>query len=130
MRNQSDLFWLNRQKEYHPWMSENQLECWMFICWCFRGAHHIPSDPKEFGRGISVTVYLNTLATFDFDQLTRIVVAAHDAMVRVELGNGGPNRIKLIMHKRWRRDGAMHKRYPTIEQATSLHRYPATDKGV
>ena len=82
----------------------------------YRGRHHIPeSGVKECGFGWRVSHY-GTLSTFDFDALTRLVFMAHDRCVRVEIGQSGPWRLKIMIHKR-RRVGDMQERHPTIDDA-------------
>ena len=57
----------------------------------FLGEHHIPGEVKPWGLGWCVSCP-GTLATFDFDGLTRLVFLAHDRCVRAEVMSGGPNR--------------------------------------
>ena len=74
------------------------------------------------------SILRSRLATFDFDGLTALVFAAHDRCVRIELGNGGPGRIKIIAHRRIRRadlapgDWATPKIHPTLEEAVESWR--------
>jgi len=114
--------WENRNRKFYPWMTDDQFECYMLLCGVFRGSHHLDGKVKEFGRGISMTVCGGKLATFDFDYLTRLVIRAHDKMIRVEIDAGGPRRVKVILHKRHTRDGRIIERHPTIEQAIETHR--------
>lgn len=61
------------------------------------------------------------LATWDFDHLTRLVIAAHDECVRIDLDPRGPGYMRILMHPR-QREGAMATRHPTIEQAIENYR--------
>lgn len=100
--------------EPFPRMSEE--EALGFFGHLFGGRHHIPSGGvKEWGLGWEVNFY-GDLSTWDFDVLTRLVFLAHDRAFRVELGNGGPRRIKIIIHKRVR-TGGISERHPTIDEA-------------
>ncbi len=81
----------------------------------FRGIHHCPRLKKEYRNLWTVTV--SPISTWDFDQLTRLVIAAHHYGVRVEIEPGGPRRIKLVLTPRSSRDGCFSKRHPTIQQA-------------
>jgi hypothetical protein len=89
--------------------------CKMVLAIAFRGLHHLPSGFKDHGRWIEANIF-GGVATYDFDVLTRLVVAAHDLCVRVEISHSGPRLIKLILHPR-QREGGMCHRHPTIEEA-------------
>ena len=86
----------------------------------FRGLHHCPKIHKhnvdhEFEYW--EVNYYGDLATFDFDQLTRLVVAAHDNCVRASVCPSGPRMVKFRLHPRFSRDGGMCEMHPTIDQA-------------
>ena len=98
-------------------MTEAQLECFNLLCRVFHGEHHAPERIYAFGRGIKCHANSHRLSTFDFDYLTRLVVLAHDACVRVEVVSSGPGRIGLVLHKRAGRTGSSYDRHPTIEEA-------------
>lgn len=83
----------------------------------FRGIHHVPKITK-YGDGNqfwAVNVR-SGIATFDSDQLTRLVLAAHHFAVRVEIQSSGPGLVKLLLHTR-KRDGNIYESHPTIQQA-------------
>lgn len=67
--------------------------------------------------GIKCTAGHHRLSTFDFDYLTRLVVLAHDACVRLEIVSSRPGTVGLMLHKRSCRSGNMFDRHPTIEEA-------------
>lgn len=81
-------------------MTEAQRACFELLCDVFHGEHHAPERIYAFGRGIKCNAESHRLSTFDFDYLTRLVVLAHDACVRVEIVSSGPGRIGLVLHKR------------------------------
>lgn len=56
-----------------------------------------------------------TLATYDDDRLTLLVLAAHKYGVRAEVTNNGMRGIKILLHNRKARTGRMFERHPTIE---------------
>jgi len=62
------------------------------------GAHHLPKIHK-WGAGICIN-YSGDLATFDFDRLTRLVLLAHRDHVRIEIGQSGPCRVRIMAHRR------------------------------
>lgn len=57
------------------------------------GKHHLP-DVKPFGDGVCINWY-GAIHTFDFDQLTRLVLIAHRDKVRMGVTNSGPGMIKI-----------------------------------
>jgi hypothetical protein len=61
------------------------------------------------------------LATWDFDQLTMLVVLAHDACIRLSIRPGG-QALKLLFHPRRGRVGSMSRRHPGIEEHVALIR--------
>lgn len=87
-----------------------------FLGVVFRGVHHIPGELKPFGRGWKVNAW-GGIATFDWDVLTRLVLHAHDACVRVEIIQGAPRRVGVAIFQRRSRTGGVCVRHPTIEQA-------------
>jgi len=104
--------------EYYraDWMSDNQWECVLMLADLQKGFHHIGGKIKPCGRGIQCCLSNLRAATYDFDGLTRLVILAHDRCIRAEIEPGGPGRLKVVLHKR-QRDGVMHERHPTIQQA-------------
>lgn len=96
----------------------------------YAGIHHVEgwSRRRPWGDGLVVTVP-GGLSTYDFDVLTRLVVAAHDECVRVQIEPGGPRQLRLAFHVR-QREGSMFERHPTIEEAVvrargGAHGWPA-----
>ncbi len=86
----------------------------------FGGMHHVYSLKKgPFNCCVLywTCVHRGDLATFDSDILTRLVLGAHEYRLRVELTNGGPRRIKVIVSDRKLRIGDYFSRHPTIEEA-------------
>lgn len=80
------------------------------------GLHNVPGKIVDHGHRIEVCVPAQ-LATYDFDNLTRLVITAHDECVRLQVTAGPPRRLKLMFHDRKDRTGAMHERHPTLESA-------------
>jgi len=56
-----------------------------------------------------------SLATFDGDMLTRIVVLSHDRMLRVDLETVNFHYMAMQIHKRHSRVGDTYHRMPTME---------------
>jgi hypothetical protein len=88
----------------------------------FRGIHHVPywRLRKPAGTGIVVTI-MGDFASFDSDTLTRLVVAAHDDAVRVEIRSLPGRTLQLLLHPR-ERLGDLYHRHPTMEDAVASAR--------
>lgn len=92
----------------------------------YKGLYHIPAsllrkvhwEDEDF---ISVSVF-DGLATWDYDQLTKLVVLGHDIMVRIEIVSCCPGYLKLLMSKRDERDGSIMTGYPTMEEHIKMIR--------
>ena len=104
------------------WMSDDQWECARMFADVLGGFHHVMSPFKPFGGGVKVSDYGARWATFDFDALTRIVLMAHDRMIRVSLEPSGPRMVGFALWKRHTREGSMSQRHPTIDDAIAMHR--------
>jgi len=85
----------------------------------FGGMHHVYNLKKE--ARYWTCIHSGDCSTFDGDTLTRLVFAAHDYCIRVQLSNGGPRALQIMLHPRNGRTGSMYERHPTIEQ--SLERW-------
>ena len=87
------------------------------------GVYNLPINWKrvdwQYGRGVSFTIRASGWATYDFNQLTRLVIAAHDECIRVEINPHTFRHLKINMWPRAGRDGRMYERHPTIEDAIS-----------
>ncbi len=70
----------------------------------------------NYGAGVRFTMYSKGLWTFDFDHLARLVIAAHDRCVRLDIAPAAPRYFHIWVHPR-ERDGDMTRRHPTIKDA-------------
>lgn len=94
------------------------------------GIYHLESRALgrvewENPRYMRFNCQYSRLATWDFQDLTRLVFLAHDFCIRVEITPAGPKGVWLWFH--WRkREGDMAERHPTLEQAVQSFRetYP------
>lgn len=57
-----------------------------------------------------------TLSTFDFAELTYLVVLCHDRCIRFSLAGNGPRHMEMLFHQR-QREGSVSRRHPTMEDA-------------
>lgn len=104
------------------WMSDDQWQCALMHADLMRGFHHVGGKFKPCGSGIEIHECYGSWATFDYDGLTRAVFLAHDRCIRIDIGPSGPGRMKFTLHKRHKRDGALHERHPTLEDAVQSWR--------
>lgn len=72
-------------------------------------------------RYLRVTMSADAWATFDFSELTRLVIAAHDACLRLQLEPVSRGYMAVFLSPRTR-DGGSMARHPTIEQAVEAFR--------
>jgi len=98
----------------------SESEAIAFFSEFYRGEHHFPAKVKPYGLGWSIS-HFGPLATFDGDDLTRLVILAHDRCIRAQVEQGGPNRLRIAIWKR-AREGSTYERHPTIEQAIEAFR--------
>ncbi len=91
----------------------------------FRGIHHC-GHIKKRGEGTPDEMWetnkYGDISTFDFDELTRLVIAAHDECVRVAICHSGPGMVKIRLWPRLNRDGEFYEKHPTMEDAIKLFR--------
>ena len=83
----------------------------------FGGNHHTPTPHELVADATHTYVCIRlhgTIGSFDFSEMTRIVVAAHEAAVRAEIMVGGFRQLELMLHARVR-TGGMAVRHPDLE---------------
>lgn len=86
-----------------------------FVC---RGIYNaqINHSKIEWGNPSYIKVHLrSTLANFDGQTLTDLVLVCHEKMVRVEIRPSNPQGLCLIFWQRKSRDGDISTRMPSIE---------------
>lgn len=104
------------------WMSDDQWACAQMFADVVGGFHRIGGTFRPQGRGIKIHSNSRMWATWDHNLLTRLVILGHDRTIRVELRPSGPGMIGFALWKRHSRDGEMHERHPTMEEAITHHR--------
>lgn len=62
------------------------------------------------------------LCTIDGDGLTRLVIGAHEEMIRVDVSPHTFHHLEIMMHQRHSRESGIGVRHPTIEQAVDSYR--------
>lgn len=96
-------------------MEFSKEEATKFFSDYYGGEHHFPNELQKFGYGWMMRDNRGDLATFDFTQLTLLVVMAHDRCIRVSIMPHTANMIKISIHKRDREAKSMSERHPTLE---------------
>jgi hypothetical protein len=76
---------------------------------------------------VELTVDCSDWATFDFADLTRLVVIAHDMCIRISIQPTSRHRMRVMLHPRAGREGDMCRRHPTIEEAIKTMRLGYAD---
>ena len=90
----------------------------------FRGIYHLSYRAIERcdwtdEQCICITLD-NHMATWDGNDLTKLVVLAHDRLIRVDMKGIGPGYIRYWFHQRKSRTGSTYERMPTIEDHVKL----------
>ena len=93
-----------------------------FFATLYRGKHHIPGKMRDEGNGCWSVAHYGELATFDYDELTRLVLLAHDRCVRTWVRASRPRHIRIWIAARERDTGSMVTDHPRIEDALAKFR--------
>ena len=112
---------MNEESYRKNWMSDDQYKCYKMLADMSGGFHHIYNPVKPWGDGITTNIY-GHWSTFDFSQLTALIVLCHDRMIRAEISACNMQYFKLVLHKRQKREGHMFEKHPTIEDAIKTFR--------
>lgn len=106
---------MDNTSEHNPHLTPEEAKA--FFSEFYFGDHHIPGKIKEFGYGFMVNHDRGDLSTYDYDQLTRLVLMAHDKCYRVSVMPSSPRHVKIAIWKRQSREGGMSVRHPDIHHA-------------
>jgi len=92
----------------------------------FRGLHHVDQQllkkTKWDDDYVICLDFPNTsFATTDFNDLTQLVVLAHDACVRLSIGSAPSKKLRLLFHKR-QSTGTYSQRQESLEIAAAMVR--------
>jgi hypothetical protein len=85
----------------------------------FKGIYHLNLTSLRkvaWNNPYFIRVTINQgLATYDFDELTRIVVLSHDRKIRVSVEPLARSYLSLLFHKRITREGSIMERMPFLD---------------
>jgi hypothetical protein len=120
MSEQTAVEWLKRQDETIEFSKlGEQVAKFLDKLW---GLHHLNKTSLfkvDWSNDMWVDVVIDkTLCTVDNNDLTRLVVIAHNMLLRIELKGTGPGYIKLTFHQRTTRsleEGRYWQWCPTIK---------------
>jgi len=93
------------------WSNRKQ-RCWSLLADFARGEHHMQAV-VHFGDGLRM-VWWNGISTFDGDDLTRLVLLAHQRICRVEITTAGLSHIGIVVHAR-EVVGCLYDRHPGLD---------------
>lgn len=109
---------------YRPEMNDAEARCVNTLC-SISAPYNLPFRNDAgwkkvtwlHGRGVAVVLNA-TLATFDFAELTRLVVAAHRNLVRVQVSakSGG---LEIMLHAR-QAEGRFNERHPDLDDLLDM----------
>ena len=91
------------------------------------GVWNIPVkfDKVQWGMASTKFNVASRFASCDFDHLTRLVLAAHERCVRVEIKPCNFQYLTVTMWTRGKRSARYHDIHPTIEASIADYRKPA-----
>lgn len=93
----------------------------------YGGEHHFPrTGINRWGDGFCILHDQGDLATYDYNQLTKLVLMGHERCIRVSIQ---PHAFKTVRISIWQREreGSISHRHPTIEQAIEAFRPKKAD---
>lgn len=63
-----------------------------------------------------VVQWRNSMSTFDFDELTKLVFLCHEARIRAGVAPGAPRHLEIMLSER-AADGGLSARHPNLDEA-------------
>lgn len=105
-----------------------------FFATLYRGEHHIPGrrcggkeNVRDDKGGVWSVSHHGEMATFDDDELTRLVLLAHERGIRAWVRPGGPWAVRVFINARDPASDSMSRTHPTIEEAVDKSRSHSGD---
>lgn len=92
------------------WNDDKQ-RCWQLLADWSLGEHHM-GKVTHWGRGLRMT-RLCEVATFDGDDMTRLVLIAHQRQCRVAVSPAGRCTLAIEAHPR-KPEGSLYERHPGL----------------
>jgi hypothetical protein len=91
----------------------------------FKGLYHANREAQKTDWSDDTNITFTTrqtLSTYDFSDLTQLVVLCHDQKIRLEIQGAAPGYLRLHFSRRDKREGQFHERHPTLEAMTEIIR--------
>lgn len=102
-------------------VSDAMVRCAWLLCHAYGGAHHVGKVTLGAGERYLAVTHHGSTATADGADLTRLVIAAHEVAVRLEIQPGGPHGLRILLHPRIR-SARIATNHPTIDNAIATLR--------
>src|SRR3954468_17034735 len=92
----------------------------------YRGIYHVNGEVLhercKWANDNRIEVVINDsmsggLSTYDFNNLTALVILCHDRCVRLTIEAASYKYLRLLFHKREGRGGLVYDRHPTLTEA-------------
>lgn len=87
----------------------------------YHGLHHVDLRKAKEEPGYFSICVCGGVSTYDFDTLSRLVIAAHDACVRLDINGAAHGYLRLTFTDR-KRGGDVFTRHPQIDKAIQTTR--------
>lgn len=100
------------EQERKPFTSK--VEC--LIASVFGGSHHVQSINYLSNKSAEIYTMSESMATHDYNELTRLVILAHDECLRIVITSGKCGNLKLIVTDREGRNN-YEKGHPALSTA-------------
>ena len=123
--------WVKRN--FRPEMNEAEARCVTTLC-SLSAPYNLPFPAGNagwqknvvwlHGRGLAADLFAS-IATTDFNDLTRLVVAAHRHLVRVDISGKAKGRILVTLHAR-QAEGRFNERHPDLDDLLGMFFPPCT----
>ena len=99
--------------------SESFVKAQLIINYAFGGEHHLVKTIRDAGAYATAAV-TRGISTFDFDNLTRLVVAAHVYCCRVQINPLSGNCLELMFHTRRPFGKRLDERHRSAEELRTM----------
>lgn len=74
-----------------------------------------------------VAPWYGAFSTWDFKEMTRLVLLCHDARIRGSISPGAPRHLDIALHERVA-DGCISVRHPSLDEAVIMHRQEISEQ--
>jgi hypothetical protein len=93
-----------------------------FFATLYRGKHHIPSKVRKDGGAVFSVSHFGGMATYDYDELTRLVFLAHERGIRAWIHAGQPRHLRIFIQRRRPGAHSLSEHHATLDEAVEKFR--------